>query len=166
MIFFSSGQSWKKHLPLGRFSLIRFVTEIQIPYFSYAFFFQSNDPYNKHAVPRSDFSKQIKRNNTKSQDQELSIKGERGLIFICFSFFLLEDAVMSCYRDHLFDINSLIKNIVKWVLLAEEEIWEYLKHIAVLQREFSWYIMQNSVQFSMNLYMNNKLCPGHRNLYS
>lgn len=62
MIFLSSGQSWQQHFALGKIPLIHFVTETQIPYFSFASL-QINDPCNKDALPRSNFFKQIRRNN-------------------------------------------------------------------------------------------------------
>lgn len=88
MIFLSSGQSWQQHLALGKFPLIHFVTEIQIPYFSFASL-QINDPCNKDGLSRSGFFKQIKRNNkAKTQDWELSLKGGRAL-HLYLLFFLL-----------------------------------------------------------------------------
>lgn len=86
MIFLSSGQSWQQHFALGKFPLIHFVTEIQIPYFSFASL-QTNDPCNKDALPRSRFFKQIRRNNkAKPQDWELGLKGGRmlGLYLLFF----------------------------------------------------------------------------------
>ena len=111
MIFLSSGQSWQQYLALGKFSLIHFVTEIQILYFSFASL-QINDPCNEDALPRSGFSKQIKRNNkAKLRIGNWVWKVGGHLVFICFSFCFFEDAVMSCYTDRLFDIISLIKDI-------------------------------------------------------
>lgn len=146
MIFLSSGQSWQQQLALGQFSLIHFVTEIQIPYFLFASL-QINDPCNKDALPRSGFSKQINRNSTaKTLGRELSLKGKKMLGLYLF-FFLLS---WGCWRV-LLKRSSLgyyftYQEYRTSALLPLEVIWGFLRHNASLQRQCSWKkIMQSSV---------------------